>query len=1270
MSPACTNVWVRDLDNYRYPIEKIDGSGYVEDGREVFDDFEGNEVTENKGKSKQLRKFGNPNIGKKNVTSRGKDIKSMFMAMPASKKKSDKEAKLEDDDLLGNIMEELKSEPDNPKMIKEVAPKKHSNPFRSSAASTCTTPIRNSKIRKTISARSINYDSDDIKSSNSQSLQIKEFDNGCIMKEETSQSENVEASDSEAVDMWSDDVSESALADFAENVDKNEDKPKQKEGFITKSDEDEVKLEWNASQKYTDLPSAADVQLDSSKLPLTKIESGENVLKFYWIDAYEDFKKQSGMIYLFGKVYIESAKVHVSCCINVRNINRQIFVLPRTMRLADKEGNDPVTIKDVYMEFNEKVLNQYKIKSFKSRKVNKGYAFGISGIPEQSDYLEFQYSAEFPSLPMTLSGDTFSHVFGTNTSSLESFLLDRKMKGPCWLEIKCSELPKASFSWCKIEAVVQNPNNISVIQNPLAAPPLVVMAMSMPTAVNPKTMQSEIVAVSCLIHEQFYINKPAPNPPYNIHFCALTKPADTIYPYDLSKVLAVQKITKIEKIDSERALLGYLLARIQRHDPDILIGHDVVGFDLDILIHRLEARKVPNWSRIGRLKRTNIPRLPPSVRMQQIQRDMMSGRLICDIKISAKELIKSRSYDLTELVDVLLHKKRVEVSSDEISNSFSSSIKLMQLVKSAMLDTEYILTLMCELNVLPLALQITNIAGNLLGRTLLGGRSERNEFLLLHAFHAKNFICPDKVYKYNKLNENEEEDIGNNLSTKDKTGKKKSSYLGGLVLDPKKGFYDTYILLMDFNSLYPSIIQEYNICFTTIPQIAAGTEGEDEIPEIPDPSLDAGVLPTEIRKLVESRRQVKQMMKSQDLALDLKMQYNIRQQALKLTANSMYGCLGFTHSRFYAKPLAALVTSRGREILLHTKDLVQSMNLDVIYGDTDSIMINTHSTDLNEVFKLGNKVKIEINKAYTCIEIDIDGVFKSMLLLKKKKYAALTIEQTANGQLKTSKEIKGLDIVRRDWSQLAKDTGEYVVDEILSDKLREAIIENIQSHLINLAATIDKIPVSKFSITKQLTKDPAEYPDKKSLPHVLVALRLNQKAGKKLRKGDTVTYIICEDGNKVAATQRAYHIDELEKDPKLKIDFKYYLSQQIHPVVSRVCDPIDGADPAAIAEFLGLDPSGYRKAYGHENDESTSVSNQISDEERFRDCARFKFNCSDCNKNIEIDSAFIGSNSAIQSSFAHCTNVECKSSPGISYKMLCNKLVQQIRYHNNKYYQV
>lgn len=99
------------------------------------------------------------------------------------------------------------------------------------------------------------------------------------------------------------------------------------------------------------------------------------------------------------------------------------------------------------------------------------------------------------------------------------------------------------------------------------------------------------------------------------------------------------------------------------------------------------------------------------------------------------------------------------------------------------------------------------------------------------------------------------------------------------------------------------------------------------------------------------------------------------------------------------------------------------MNLEVIYGDTDSIMVNTNSIDYDDVMKVGVRIKNEVNKHYKLLEIDIDGLFKSMLLLKKKKYAALVATHSKNGELITKQELKGLDIVRRDWCELAKTVG-------------------------------------------------------------------------------------------------------------------------------------------------------------------------------------------------------------------------------------------------------
>lgn len=755
-----------------------------------------------------------------------------------------------------------------------------------------------------------------------------------------------------------------------------------------------------------------------------------------------------------------------------------------------------------------------------------------------------------------------------------------------------------------------------------------------------------------------------------INSIAVMTKCNEIWPLDLKQHLPQYKATRLTKCESERELLNFFMVQFWKLDPDLVVGHDLQGFHQDLLIGNILDLRIPNWSRLGRLKRSVAPQ------KKYAAKDAFLGRLVCDIKISAMELIRARSFDLDTLcVNVLKMKEgdRVDVALEDLPRYYESTNDLLQLVTLSMQDASYILKIMCELNVVPLALQITQIAGNVMSRTLMGGRSERNEFLLLHAFTEKNYIVPDKVYGKKFIvddAEEQEETAPNNVSKKQ--GKKKAAYSGGLVLDPKKGFYDKLILLMDFNSLYPSIIQEYNICFTTIKR-KNGSVNDDDINNLvlPGPNTDFGVLPTQIRKLVESRREVKKLMKSPDLPSDLYMQYNIRQMGLKLTANSMYGCLGFTHSRFYAKPLAALVTMKGREILMDTKEIVQKLNYEVVYGDTDSLMINTNCLDYDYVFKIGNDLKREINKKYKQIELDIDGVFKYLLLLKKKKYAAVVVSKNKHGEFVYTQEHKGLDIVRRDWSQLAAEAGKFILSQILSEQTADERLESIQNHLNKLKDDLinNKIPLSLLTITKQLTKNPNEYADKNNQPHVQVALRLNAKNSRRFKKGDIVPYIICEDGTANSATQRAYHIEELKGSEHLKVDYKYYLAHQLHPVISRICEPIDGMDPARVADCLGLDPSGYRQIIKKENS-NTETYEVENDQEKYRYCKEFTFVCvnENCKTENRIRETFVKLDKENITFLEKCQNPKCSVKPVDYLACIQNQLTLQMRQYHNQYY--
>jgi len=394
-----------------------------------------------------------------------------------------------------------------------------------------------------------------------------------------------------------------------------------------------------------------------------------------------------------------------------------------------------------------------------------------------------------------------------------------------------------------------------------------------------------------------------------------------------------------------------------------------------------------------------------------------------------------------------------------------------------------------------------------------------------------------------------------------------------------------------------------------------------------------GVLPRLIATLVQRRRQVKELMKDKKATAVQKTQWDIKQQALKLTANSMYGCLGYTRSRFYARPLAMLTTFKGREILQSTKDLAESMSLQVIYGDTDSVMINTLADNYADAVKIGNDFKRQVNDRYKLLEIDIDNVFQRLLLHAKKKYAAMNCV-SINGKLDTKMEVKGLDMRRREYCQLSKEASAHILNEVFTGDEKEVVVERIHDYLRELAENVreGRLPLSKYTIYTRLGKNPEEYPQAKTMPQVQVALRKKAR-GESVKAGDVISFIITagagEDSvSDTSAAERAYATpDVIKPDSGLKPDPEWYLVKQIFPPIERLCAPIDGTSSMRLAECLGLDIRKYQigSSITSQNDrEIHPLESKIPDEERFKDATKLSLRCRSCKMDFHFE-GLIGS---------------------------------------------
>ncbi|XP_018440170.2 DNA polymerase alpha catalytic subunit isoform X1 [Raphanus sativus] len=1061
-------------------------------------------------------------------------------------------------------------------------------------------------------------------------------------------------------------------------------------------------------------------------------------LRFYILDAYEEaFGASMGTIYLFGKV--KMGDTYKSCSVVVKNIQRCVYAIPNdsvfpsheliTLEQEVKDSKlSPESFRgklhemasNLKKEVSQQLL-QLNVSSYSMALVKRNYAFERPDVPVGEQYvLKINYPFKDPPLPEDLKGESFSAVLGSHTSALELFILKRKIMGPSWLKISkfSTNSPSQRVSWCKFEVTVESPKVITVLvsEEKIVHPPAVVTAINLKTIVNEKQNISEIVSASVLCFHNAKIDVPMPGPERKrsgilSHFTVVRNPEGTGYPIGWKKEVADRNskngCSVLSFENSERALLNRLFLELNKLDSDVLVGHNISGFDLDVLLQRAQACKVLSsmWSKIGRLKRSSMPKLKGYTNSGSgATPGLMSciaGRLLCDTDLCSRDLLNQVSYSLTDLSKTQLNRDRKEIPPNDIPKMFQSSKTLVELIECGETDAWLAMELMFHLSVLPLTLQLTNISGNLWGKTLQGARAQRIEYYLLHTFYSKKYILPDKLSQRMKeiksskrrMNHGPEDHnvdeldadlaLENDPSKGNKT-KKGPAYAGGLVLEPKKGFYDKYVLLLDFNSLYPSIIQEYNICFTTIPR------SEDGVPRLPS-SQTPGILPKLMEHLVSIRKSVKLKM-----AKETGLKYwelDIRQQALKLTANSMYGCLGFSNSRFYAKPLAELITLQGREILQRTVDLVQNhLNLEVIYGDTDSIMIHSGLDDIEEVKAIKTKVIQEVNKKYRCLKIDCDGIYKRMLLLRKKKYAAVKL-QIKDGKIYEEIERKGVDMVRRDWSLLSKEIGDLCLAKILHGGPCDDVVEAIHNELMKIKEEMrnGQVALEKYVITKALTKSPEAYPDSKSQPHVQVALRMRQHGYKEgFNAKDTVPYIICyEQGNTSSASsagiaERARHPDEVKsKDSKWLVDIDYYLAQQIHPVVSRLCAEIQGTSPERLAECLGLDPSKYRSRSNDAtgSDPSTSLLFATSDEERYKSCEPLALACPSCSAAFNCPSIISSVCASIskkseteESDSTFWLKLQCpKCEPGgntgrISPAMISNQVKRQIDGFVSMYY--
>ncbi|KAL4880462.1 DNA polymerase family B-domain-containing protein [Aspergillus karnatakaensis] len=1039
----------------------------------------------------------------------------------------------------------------------------------------------------------------------------------------------------------------------------------------------DVNASWNDVRNKLNVlnsPASSEARV-FGKLRPQDVAEEDGSLRFFWLD----YTEVNGSLCLFGKVKNKQNGSYASAFVKVDSILRKLYFLPREYRSKNgKDTDEEIDMEDVYHEVDQ-MMSRLRVGMHKIKECSRKYAFEMPGVPKETDYLKLLYPYDKPALPMETKGETFSHIFGTNTSLFEQFVLWKNIMGPCWLKIEEADFGAVNnASWCKFECQTSKPALISPVPDTenLDPPTLTLMSLAFRTQLNVKENKQEILVASVRVYENVSITETTPPEKLPCKTFTVMRPVGSSYPVHFEAEVRKQRGTYLlEK--SEQFLLSKFMALFEKMDPDVLMGHQLQEVDLSILLNRLKEKKTPGWHRLGRLKRGEWPKNFNRGGGFFTERHLVAGRLVCDVAndMGKSLMMKCQSWSLTEMCDLYLgpNNGRQELDIEGALKTWATSKDgLVNFVNHCDTDTYFIAALVLRLQMLSLTKVLTNIAGNSWARTLSGTRAERNEYILLHEFHRNKYICPDKYSA--KLQKAEEKALeGEDEEGTDK--KKKDKYKGGLVFEPERGLYDRFVLVMDFNSLYPSIIQEYNICFTTVDRTpSAENENEEKVPDVPAPGTEQGILPHLIATLVDRRREVKKLMKDKRATPEQLALWDTRQLAFKLTANSMYGCLGYTQSRFYARPLAMLTTFKGREILRSTKELAESKQLRVIYGDTDSVMINTNMDTIADALKVGEEFKKSVNERYRLLEIDIDNIFRRLLLHAKKKYAAVNMTEV-DGKYVDKLEVKGLDMKRREYCALSKEASQRLLNEVLSGEDQELVLNRVHDYLRELATKMREytVPVQKYVIYTKLSKRPEEYPNKETMPPAQVALR-ELARGKNIRPNDVISYIVTNgdaETSSLPAAKRSYTLQDVMKpDSGLKPDIEFYLLKQIFPPIERLCAPIPGTDAVRLAECLGLDARKYQintsTTSNTQNTEIFPLESQIPDSVRFESAARLTLTCRHC-KTPSIFEGLATSLDMCTPNGIICPNTSCGKP--FTILTIIAQLESQIRAQTSKYYE-
>ncbi|WP_338486550.1 DNA polymerase II [Pseudomonas trivialis] len=590
---------------------------------------------------------------------------------------------------------------------------------------------------------------------------------------------------------------------------------------------------------------------------------------------------------------------------------------------------------------------------------------------------------------------------------------------------------------------------------------------------------------------------------------------------------------KLDYCDTRAQLIEALNLWLATHDPDAIIGWNVVQFDLRVLHEHAQRLNVPLM-----LGRGDEPMAWREHGSRNHYFAAAAGRLIIDgIEALRSATWSFESFSLENVAQTLLGEGK-DISTpyqrmDEINRMFAEDKPA--LARYNLKDCELVTRIFARTELLKFLLERASVTGLPADRN--GGSVAAFTHLYLPLMHRQGFVAPNLGDKPPRVSP------------------------GGFVMDSRPGLYES-VLVLDYKSLYPSIIRSFLIDPVGLIEGLKHPDDSDSVEGFRGArfSRTRHCLPAIVARVSEGREVAK---RERNAPLS---------QALKIIMNAFYGVLGSSGCRFFDTRLASSITLRGHEIMRQTRELVEAQGYEVIYGDTDSTFVWLGSAHAQEdASRIGQALVAHVNEwwrthlqtafgLHSALELQFETHFTRFLMPtirgaeegSKKRYAGLVVRADGSEEM----VYKGLETVRSDWSPLARRFQQELYQRIFHRQPHQDYIRDYVRRTVS--GEFDELLIYRKRLRRRLDDYERNVP-----PHVRAA-RLaddyNDRLGRprQYQRGGWISYVISVNGPEPLEVRQA------------PIDYDHYVTRQLQPVADAILPFVDDDFSTLVGGQMGL----------------------------------------------------------------------------------------------------